>query len=188
MIQPPSSGPAIGATTVTMARSAMAMPRLEGANREISSVWVMGYMGPATAPCRARKKISSVMLVEMPHRNEASENSIVAQTKSRTSPNRRLRKPVSGSAMALETANEVMTQVPWLMLTPRLPAMVGRDTLAMVVSSTCMKVARHSPKAVSPKLAGTKAGTSACRPCAGSAWPRWSAGVAGAGGALSAVA
>ena len=62
--------------------------------------------------------------------------------------------------MALETANEVITQVPWLMLTPRLPAMVGNETLAMVVSSTCMKVARHSANTVRPKLRGTKAGAS----------------------------
>ncbi len=43
------------------------------------------------------------------------------------------------------TANEVITQVLWSLLTPRLPAMVGNDTLAIVVSSTCMKVASDRP-------------------------------------------
>jgi len=92
----------------------------------------------------------------MPHRNEASENSMVAHTNRRTSPKRRVRKPVSGSAMALLTANEVITQVLWFTLTPRLPAMVGNDTLAMVVSSTCMKVASDRPTVVNARLGGRK--------------------------------
>src|SRR6185437_12122687 len=45
--------------------------------------------------------------------------------------------------------NEVITQVPWLVLTPRLPAMVGIETLAMVESSTCMKVPSASAIEVS---------------------------------------
>src|SRR3569623_1804659 len=40
----------------------------------------------------------------------------------------------------MATAKEVITQVPWVVLTPRLPAMVGIETLAIVESSTCMKV------------------------------------------------
>ena len=43
--------------------------------------------------------------------------------------------------MALATAKLVMTQVPWLGLTPRSPAMAGSDTLAIEESSTFMKVA-----------------------------------------------
>ncbi len=54
--------------------------------------------------------------------------------------------------MPFETANEVMIQVPWLVLTPRLPAMVGSETFAIVVSSTCMKVPSASAKAVSPRV------------------------------------
>ena len=37
-----------------------------------------------------------------------------------------------------------MTQVPWLGLTPRSPAIAGKDTLAIEVSSTFMKVAADS--------------------------------------------
>ena len=48
--------------------------------------------------------------------------------------------------MPLATAKEVITQVPWSVLTPRLPAMVGIETLAMVVSSTCMKVPSASAR------------------------------------------
>ncbi len=57
------------------------------------------------------------MLCAMPHRNDASENSSVAQTNSFVSPKRRVRKPVNGRAIALLTANEVITQVLWLELT-----------------------------------------------------------------------
>src|SRR5690606_35174599 len=58
--------------------------------------------------------------------------------------------------MALLTANEVITHVAWLALPPRLPEMVGRDTLAMVVSSTCMKLASASPKVVRARFGGAK--------------------------------
>jgi hypothetical protein len=63
-------------------------------------------------------------------------------------------KPVSGRAMALLTANEVMTQVAWLELAPRLPEMVGNETLAMVVSSTCMNDASARPIVVNARFGG----------------------------------
>src|SRR5690349_23443805 len=50
--------------------------------------------------------------------------------------------------MPLATAKAVMTQVPWEVETPRLPEMVGSETLAMVESSTCMKVPIASIRAV----------------------------------------
>src|SRR5476651_1319789 len=103
-----------------------------------------------------RKIISSGIDVEIPQRNEASTNRIVAQINSFTSPKRRLSQPVSGKAMALLTAKEVMTQVPCSELTPRLPEMVGKATLAMVVSSTCMKVANDRPMVLSNRLGGVK--------------------------------
>jgi MFS family permease len=43
--------------------------------------------------------------------------------------------PLSQSLLPLATPNEVMTQVPWLSDEPRLPAMVGIATLAIVESS-----------------------------------------------------
>src|SRR5215471_329113 len=46
-----------------------------------------------------------------------------------------------------------MIQVPWLALMPRPPAMVGTDTLAMVMSSTAMKLALASRTAASHSLA-----------------------------------
>ena len=78
----------------------------------------------------------------MPHKKDEATNRAVDQRNRRTSPRRRLSQPVAGRTMALATLYEVMTQVPWEAEAPRLPAMVGTDTLAMVVSSTCMKVAK----------------------------------------------
>ena len=51
--------------------------------------------------------------------------------------------------MALATANEVITQVPWVALTPRSPAMVGMETLAIDESSTFMNTA--ADRAMVPK-------------------------------------
>lgn len=47
--------------------------------------------------------------------------------------------------MALATPKKVMTHVPCEDATPRLPAMVGRATLAMVESSTVMAVTTEIP-------------------------------------------
>ncbi len=93
----------------------------------------------------------------MPQRKEVMTKSTTAAMNSLTSPKRRAIQPVSGRAMALLTAKAVMTQVPCSELTPRLPEMVVRATLAMVVSSTCMKVARERPTVARTRLAGRKA-------------------------------
>src|SRR5690606_10327717 len=94
------------------------------------------------------------MLCDMPHNREAKTKAMVAHWNRRTSPKRRLRKPVSGRAMALLTANEVITQVAWLALAPRLPEMVGSETLAIVVSSTCMNEASARPRVARATLGG----------------------------------
>ena len=91
-----------------------------------------------------RKKISIVRLFDTPQAQEAIANATVDQTKSFTSPTRFASQPVMGMEMALATPNEVMTHVPWLSDEPRLPAMVGIATLAIVESSTCMNVASDS--------------------------------------------
>ncbi|GAA5006917.1 hypothetical protein GCM10025793_15940 [Lysobacter lycopersici] len=60
--------------------------------------------------------------------------------------------------MALLTANEVMTHTAWLALAPRLPAMVGSETLAMVMSSTCMNIAIAMAIVASARFGGEKPG------------------------------
>ena len=49
--------------------------------------------------------------------------------------------PLIGSTIAFETRYEVSTHVASSTLTERLPAMCGKETLAMLVSSTSMNVA-----------------------------------------------
>src|SRR5471032_2364748 len=119
-----------------------------------NSVWAIGYSGPAKKPCKARKITSWVMLCEMPHRNDVRINSKTDARNSLVWPKRRDIQPVSGNAMALDTANEVITQVPCSELTPRLPEMVGNATLAIVVSSTCINVASDRPIVASTRLGG----------------------------------
>src|SRR6185437_4575258 len=91
-----------------------------------------------------------------PHSSEVITKASVAHTNSLRSPKRRLSQPVSGSAIAVLTANEVMTHVACCELAPRLPAMVGSETLAMVVSSTCMNEAIAKPTVQRATLGGRK--------------------------------
>ena len=48
----------------------------------------------------------------MPHSHEAMTKHSAASVNSRTAPKRWVSQPVSGTAMALATANDVITQVP----------------------------------------------------------------------------
>src|SRR5262245_51713533 len=111
------------------------------------------------------------MLGAMPHSHDAITNSSTLAVKRRTWPKRCVSQPVSGTEIALATANDVMTQVPWFGLTPRLPAIAGIDTLAIDVSSTFMNVASDSASVPSAR----------CDPCSG-------ANAAGRGGAAGAGA
>src|SRR5580692_10689549 len=69
--------------------------------------------------------------------------------------------PVNGTETPFATANDVMTQVPWSELTPRSPLIVGMDTFAIEVSSTCMNVPRARATAVTALLAPLSVGASA---------------------------
>src|SRR5271170_6963346 len=69
--------------------------------------------------------------------------------------------PVNGTETPFATANEVMTQVPWSELTPRSPLIVGMDTFAIEVSSTCMKVPRARATAVTALMVPLSDGGSA---------------------------
>jgi len=79
-----------------------------------------------------------------PHSQLLMTKSSTLQVKSLTAPKRWVSQPVNGTEMALATPKLVITQVPWLGLTPRSPAMAGMDTFAMDESSTFMKVASDS--------------------------------------------
>lgn len=133
-----------------MDQTASAMPALDLGKLASIRVCDSGIIGPATAPCSTRNAIRASSEGEKPHSHEASTNSRVEIRNSRTWPKRCVSQPVSGTVMALATANEVMTQVPWLELTPRSPEMVGMDTFAIEVSSTFMNTAVDS--AIDPMM------------------------------------
>ena len=69
--------------------------------------------------------------------------------KKRLRPNRLTNQPLMGRTMAFETRYEVSTQVLWSWLAPRFPAICGNATFAMLVSSTSMKAASETTKAIS---------------------------------------
>ena len=118
-------------------------------------------MGPATAPCSTRNSTSISSEEAKPQSQEVSTNSSTLMVNRRTAPKRWVSQPVSGTEMALATPKLVMTQVPWLGLTPTSPEMAGMATLAMEESSTFMKVASDSasvPRASCAPLSGAMAG------------------------------
>ena len=169
---PPSTGPSTGAESVVIDQMLSAVPRLCGGKIEISSAWLPGIIGPETAPCRMRKPISDGRSHARPHSSEAIVNANTDAVNVRTTPKRAISQPVSGTVTPLATANEVITQVPLSVETPRLPEIVGRETLAMVPSSTCMNVpsasATDATASAIPRRGGiSAAGVLTGRPCCG---------------------
>src|SRR5579863_4282558 len=79
--------------------------------------------------------------VALPQKTEANVNMKIQTTKKRFRPKRLASQPLIGRTMALETKYDVSTQVLSSLLEPRPPAMYGKATLAMLVSSTSMNAA-----------------------------------------------
>src|SRR5690606_31007618 len=84
------------------------------------------------------------MLGASPHNADAMMNRMIDDTNSFTGPKRIVSQPVSGTEIAFDTANDVMTQVPCCGDTPRSPEIAGIDTLAIDESSTFMNTASDS--------------------------------------------
>ncbi len=150
--QPPSSGPATGPAMLVMAHMATASACFSLGKTATSSAWLSGTMGPATAPCRMRQASSDSKEPASPHSTEAMVKAVIAARNRRTWPKRRDSQPVSGMQIALAMAKEVMIHSPSSELMPRLPAMVGTETLAMVMSTTAMNEARPSDSVASVRV------------------------------------
>src|SRR5580698_11256555 len=138
----------MGATSVVNDHTVSAVLRFAGPNTLMRRAWLPGIIGPDTAPCSTRKAINDGRLHASPHRSDAIVNNATDTTNVRTTPKRCMSQPVKGTDTPLATANEVITQVPWSELTPRSPLIVGMDTFAIEVSSTCMKVPSAKATAV----------------------------------------
>src|ERR1700689_5145102 len=87
-----------------------------------------------------------------PQRNELMVKIITQPMNSRLRPNSIESQPVSGSTIAFEIRYEVRTQVLSSTVAERLPAICGSETLAMLVSSTSMKVASITVAAINQGL------------------------------------
>src|SRR4029077_20354041 len=111
-----------------------------------------GIIGPATRPWITRNTTSDSRFGASPHSHDATTNRIVARTNRRPEQKSCASQPVSGSAIAFDTGNEVMTHVPWFVLTARSPEIVGIETFAIDVSSTTMKVASDSANVPATRL------------------------------------
>ncbi|CAJ4564625.1 Uncharacterised protein [Burkholderia pseudomallei] len=177
--QPPTTGPKIGASSTVIPHSASANVRFAGGNARIRIVCDSGTIGPENSPCSARHATSTSRSRASPHSSDVSVNRITDATNSRCSPTRRASQPVSGTAIAAATEYELITHVPWLFDTPRLPEIAGTATFATVESSTSMNVASDSANVSSasfaPRSGRAAAGSRAPAPFAAAA-----AGLAGA--------
>src|ERR1700688_2098090 len=89
----------------------------------------------------SRAVTSIGILVASPQMAENSMNRQIEVTKVRTSPKRRPIHPVNGCMTAAASMYELTAHVPSALLTPRLPAMEGTETLTMVMSRSSMKEA-----------------------------------------------
>ncbi len=86
MIQPPSVGPMMGATTTACANVAMAMPRFCGGKLSSIIACAIGTMAPPPAPCKIRAIISIGRFTAMPHKADESVNIAMQEMKTRFRP------------------------------------------------------------------------------------------------------
>jgi hypothetical protein len=138
-IVPPINGPAIGAIIVVMVQRPSPMDRFSGGAIRIIRVCDMGINGPPAKPCKMRNITSDVSDGATPHIIDIKPNPNADNKNILSAPKRAASQPVSGTVIASATAYEVMTQVPSLGDTARLPAIWGTATLTIVMSSTAMK-------------------------------------------------
>src|SRR5471032_2845318 len=127
---PPTTGPRTGADIAVIDQIPRAVARFCAGKIAISNAWLPGTIGPDTAPCKMRNTISDGRLQAIPQRNDAIVNASTAAVKVRTTPKRPINQPVSGTVTPLATANDVITQVPLSVLTPRFPEIVASDTFS----------------------------------------------------------
>src|ERR1700719_4857032 len=135
-----------------MPYKAKARPRCCGGKVSARMACAIGCNPPPRTPCSTRNKSRSPRLGARPQSKELTVKIPRQDMKKRLRPSAPASQPLMGRMMAFETRYEVRTQVLWSLLAPRLPAMYGRATLAMLVSSTSMKAANATTTAISQGL------------------------------------
>src|SRR5215831_9309540 len=135
-----------------MPYSAKASPRFSGGNVSARIACAIGCSPPPPRPCSTRNRRSNPRLGAIPHSNELNVKKAIHAMKNRFRPTTPAIHPLIGKTMALETRYEVRTHVLSSLLTPRLPAMYGSATLAMLVSRISMNAAIATTTAISHGL------------------------------------
>src|SRR5271167_2623635 len=135
-----------------MPYNANARPRWCGGNVSARMACAIGCNPPPPAPCSTRKKRRSPRLGAKPQSKELTVKTPKQVMKKRFRPKVPASQPLIGRMMAFETRYDVRTHVLWSLLAPRLPAMYGRATLAILVSRTSMKAASATTTAISQGL------------------------------------
>ena len=86
MIQPPITGPRIGATTTPCANAAIATPRFCGGKLSSMMAWAIGTIAPPPTPCKIRARINVGRLHASPHSTEAIVNITMHESRTRLRP------------------------------------------------------------------------------------------------------
>src|SRR5262245_5311720 len=114
----------------------------------------IGCRPPPPSPCSTRNRRSRPRLGAIPHSKELSVKKPMHDMKNRLRPTMPAIQPLIGRTMAFDTRYDVSTHVLSSLLTPRLPAMYGSATVAMLVSRTSMKAARATTTAINHGFVG----------------------------------
>ncbi len=101
MIQPPSIGPSVGASTARTPASVVAAVWPGPGKRRKTAAKTAGIITPPAKPCTIRQAINASKLPLAPHPAEASVNTASEPANISRSERTRVRKPVSGMATHL---------------------------------------------------------------------------------------
>src|SRR5260370_34952014 len=88
VIQPPSHGPIVGATTTAIPYTAKAIPRFSRENVSFKIACSLGCKPPPPAPCRMRNSTSTPRLGAKPHRNELTVNNATQEMEKQLRPSK----------------------------------------------------------------------------------------------------
>src|SRR5579864_8340900 len=124
----------------------------------------MGWSPPPPTPWMTRKMIRIARLGAAPQNSELRVKRKMQRRKKRFRPKRLASHPLMGRTMALDTRYEVSTHVLSSLLAPRLPAMYGSATLAILVSRTSMKAAMATTTAINHGFAEGRHGCAVAAP------------------------
>src|SRR5262249_28148659 len=142
----------VGAMTAVIPYRANARPRFSGGKVSARMACAIGCRPPPPAPCKIRKSRRKPRLGAKPQSNELTLKIARQIMKNRLRPTAPASQPLIGRTMALETRYDVSTQGLWSLLAANLPAIYGKATLAMLLSSTSMKAARATTTAINQGL------------------------------------